>query len=126
MADKVEYDWSKVNGQAVERLRAPKVYDVPAQIVKLAQASWDGVPLRRDGKPVLDDDGQPVVTHNMRHDFGKGNEAVAEAFATHMRHAGDHTEPLTSVSAVLDPDGDGSVYVVSWKAGKRRGRQQTV
>lgn len=126
MADKVEFDWSKVNGQAVERLRAPKVYDVPAKIVELAQASFDGVPLRRNGKPVMDANGEPVLTHNMRHDFGAGYEKMAEEFATHMRHAGDHTTPLTSVSAVIDPDNDGSAHVVSWKAGNRRGRQQTV
>jgi len=126
MADEVKYDWSKVSGQAVERLRAPKVHDVPSRIVELAQESWNGRPLTKDGKPVLDKDGQPVLMHNMRHDFGAGQEARAKAFAEHMRHAGDHTTPLTSISVVIDPDGTGAEHVVAWKAGNRRGRQTTV
>lgn len=122
MAEQVQYDWAGINGQAVERLKAPKVYEVPTPIVALAQKSWDGVPLMRDGKAVTDAEGNAVLTHNLRHNFGKGQDEKAKAFAEHMRHAGDHTTPQSSVSAVIDPDNDGSAHVVAWKAGKRRGR----
>lgn len=112
----VEYDWSGVSAQAVERLRAPKVPDVPAAVVKLAQASYDGVTNAKDPE------GEKL--HVMRHRFGSDKEA--EAFAKHMKNAGLHTTPLTSVSVVTDPDNSGDNRTVTWKAGARRGRQTTV
>ena len=121
--EKSEFDWGDLTGQATERLRAPKVPPVPAQIVKLAQDAYDGRTLMDpQGKPVTDDEGNPVITHNLRHDF-KGDEKRAEAFAKHMKNAGLHTTPLTSLSVVIDPDDDGNKSVVAWRATKRRGRQ---
>jgi hypothetical protein len=115
--DKKEYDWTGVNGQAANRLRAPRIPDVPAPIVKLAQKSWDGEEIEVDD--------EKVVTHVLRYDFGKGNEEMAAEFAKQMRNAGHHTTPLTSVQAAIDPDGDGSKHIVAWQAGQRRGRRST-
>jgi hypothetical protein len=116
MADE-EFDWSEVNGQAAVRLRAPKIVPVPDAIVAQAQRSWDGVP----GK---NGDGEDIKLHVLRHRFK--SDAKAEAFAKLMKHAGDHTTPLTSVSVVIDPDNDGTKTLVAWRAGNRRGRGTTV
>jgi hypothetical protein len=112
-----EFDWSDVNGTAVTRLRAPKIVPVPDAIVAQAQRSFDGVP----GK---DEEGEDVTLHVLRHKFK--SDAKAEAFAKLMKHAGNHTTPLTSVSVVIDPDNDGTKTLVAWRAGNRRGRQTTV
>ncbi len=110
-----EFDWSEVSGQAVERLRAPKVAPVPDSIVKLAQMSYDGVPDPKNPENTL---------HVLRHQFK--DEAKAVAFAKIMKKAGDHVMTTDgkggSVSVVPDPDGDGNVTLVAWKAGARRGR----
>lgn len=122
MADKpAEYDWSDVTGSAVQRLRKPKVAPVPDKVRELAQRSWDGVPHVKDGKPVLDNDGKPVLLHVLRHRFG--SDAEAAAFAKAIKKAGPHTTPLTSVSAVIDPDDTGDLRTVSWRAGAPRGRK---
>jgi hypothetical protein len=117
MADQQEYDWGEVNGTAVTRLRAPKIVPVPDAIVAQAQRSFDGVPSKNEA-------GEEVKLHVLRHNFK--SDAKAEAFAKLMKHAGDHTTPLTSVSVVVDPDNDGTKTLVAWRAGNRRGRTTTV
>lgn len=102
MADKTEFDWGDVNGQAVERLRAPKVAPVPEPVVRQAQRSWDE---------------QTGLAHTFK------TPEMAEAFAKLVRKAGQHTIPRTTVYVVIDPDNDGNTARVSWKAGKRRGRK---
>lgn len=131
-----EYDWSKVEGEAVERLRSPKVAPVPEAVIKLAQKATD------TGK-------------GYRHKFASPDEA--QAFAGFMRRAGDHVtgslmggSALRSMSVVIDPDSttekrefplydeDGKETgetetrtvrvpadpcVVAWKAGQRRGHK---
>ncbi len=124
MAETPTYDWSGVTGQAVERLRAPKITPVPDKIRELAQLSYDGKPFIKNGKLVLDKDEKSILLHVLRHRFG--SDAEAAAFAKAMRKAGDHTTPLTSVSAVVDPDRKKDMRTVSWKAGTRRGKQVTV
>jgi hypothetical protein len=126
---KTEYDWSAVNGHAVERLRAPKVTPVPERLVALAQASWDGVP--NPNYPAKSD---VELLHVLRHQFGTveaPDEARAQAFAKLMTKAGDHTVPETSVTVVIDPDYSSKAPdiknpgLVAWKAGTRRGRKTT-
>lgn len=121
------FDWGAVSGRRVENLRAPKIPDVPEAIVALAQASYDGTPvLQEDGKtPVLDEEGNKVLGHVMEYDFGPDNVAMATEFAKHMKNAGLHTEPLSSVSVAPDPENDGRAHVVRWKAGARKGRKGT-
>lgn len=110
---KPEFDWEGVTGAAVERLKAPKTPAIPAPIVAQAQRSWDGV----------DDPKNPGnKLHVLEHQFKKGEEAKAEAFAKLMKKAGALTVPPTSVSVVVDPDGKGNTLLISWRAGKRRGR----
>lgn len=102
-----EFDWKDVGGRFVERLRDPKVIPVPAPIVRQAQRSLDGeADPKREGK----------LLHNMSHEFP--NKEMAAAFAKHMKNAGAHTEPRSSVSVVIDEHDE---RIVKWKAGKRRG-----
>lgn len=97
-------DWAKITGTTADRLRKPKIPAVPAPIVKLAQASYDSKEVKKFRFP----DGTDLK--------------VVEEFATHLRNAGHHTDPLTSVSAVIDPEGEDDKLLVTWKAGGRRGK----
>ena len=121
MADAPGFDWGTVTGHAVELLKAPKIPDVPAEIIRQAQRSYDGVPLRdKEGTEIKDSDGAVVVTHNLHHTFP--SDEMAAAFAKHMKNAGLHTVPRASVTVVIDPLSSGDKKTVGWKAGKRRGR----
>lgn len=102
------FDWDNVNGKASDYLRAPKVVPVPAGIVAAAQKSFDGEEVNGE------------VLHHRRHRFQ--SDKMAEAFAAHMKNAGLHTTPHTSISVAIDPDNTGDKRVVSWYATKRRGR----
>lgn len=102
-----EYDWEKVGGRFVERLRDPKVIPVPAAIVRQAQRSYDGE---------ADPNHEGKLLHNMSHEFP--NKEMAAAFAKHLKNAGAHTQPPSSVSVVIDEHDE---RIVRWKAGKRRG-----
>jgi hypothetical protein len=125
-----EYDWGTVSGEAHDVLKVKKIAAVPAAIIALAQKSFDGTELVKNGKVVTDENGQAVITHNLRHVFP--NVEVARAFAKHMRNAGDHMTPTRSVTVVVDPDDDGKprseeaaakgARTVAWKTGERRGR----
>lgn len=116
--EKPSFDFSEVTGQVVTRLKAKKVQPVDAAIVRQAQRSWDGVPLA---------DNPEELGHNLVHTFA--TVEMAAEFARQMRNAGDHTNPLTSVSVVVNPDPQGKngtptdERTVSWRAGKRRGRE---
>lgn len=114
MAETAGYNWGEVTGRAVRRLKAPKIVPVPEAIVRQAQRSWDGVP---------DPENEGGKLHVLEHDFK--DDAKAAEFAKLMKKAGDHTTPVTSVSAVIDPENDGSKSVVRWKAGARRGARSS-
>lgn len=114
MAEEKSFDWSGVTGKAVERLRAPKIPDVPKEIVAQAQRAYDGVV----------DDKTGETYHVLAHRFG--TEAQAEEFAKHVRNAGHHTTPLSTITAVVDPMNSGDKRLVHWQGGKRRGRNNTV
>lgn len=97
-------DFSGVQAKTVERLRSRKVVPVPAAIVKHAQASYDEGAVKE-------------------HEFETPERA--NKFAELMKHAGDHTSPLTSVAVVVNPDkeaGKDNPRLVRWRAGNRRGR----
>lgn len=117
MADKAskdkEFSWGDLNGTVANRLRKPKVADVPAPIVRQAQRSYDGVKI----------EGSDEMAHILEREFA--SEEMAAAFAKHMRNAGNHTKPTTSVSVAVDPEEDGNKRLVRWKAGTRRGRAAT-
>lgn len=121
------YDWGPMTARRVDNLRAPKIPDVPARIVELAQESYDGKPVyAEDGKtPLVDEAGNPILGHVMEYDFGPDNVEMAREFAKHMKNAGLHTQPLSSVSVAPDPENDGREHVVRWKAGERKGRKAT-
>lgn len=104
-------DWGDITAKPAERLKARPVKPVPPAIVRHAQRSYEGV-------PHPDDENKTV--HVLTHTFD--SEEKAEAFAKHMKNAGDHTTPPTSVSVAVDPDGTGDKKTVAWRAGKRRGR----
>jgi hypothetical protein len=108
MADE-EFDFTSVQAKAVTRLKPRKIVPVPDTIVKLAQQSFDGVPGPEE-----------TTLHVLEHRFE--SEERASKFAEHMRHAGDHTSPVTSVTALIDPDESGDKRIVRWRAGARRGR----
>lgn len=94
----IEFDFSELQAVTVDRLKAKKVVPVPASIVKLAQQSFDA-------ESVLE--------------LSLGSVERAAAFANHMKNAGDHTTPISSLTVVIDED---DKSVVRWRAGKRRGR----
>lgn len=131
MATATEFDWGSVTGETTDLLKARKIAPVPAAIVALAEKSYKGTELVRNGEVIKDEEGKAVITHNLRHIFP--NEAVAKAFAKHMRNAGDHMTPARSVTVAVDPDDDGKPRseeaaargkrTVAWKTGERRGRQ---
>lgn len=130
-------DWDGLKAEFVTTLREQTVQPVPDAIVKLAQKSLDGNPHPSDPNQKL---------HVMRIKFE--SEARANAFAAHMRNAGLHTTPQSSILVTVDPDrprvpklqanGEpelseaGRVVkvlgapvdptVVQWKSGQRRGR----
>jgi hypothetical protein len=103
-----EDQWDDIAGTSVERLRTPKPVAVPAPIVKQAQASYDEKAFKEFA--FVNADGTP-------------NPERAASFAKHLKNAGLHTTPLTSVAVAIDPDNNGSTHVVSWRAGERRGRK---
>lgn len=109
------FDWTTVSGQATHRLRAPKVTPVPAHIVAEAQRSWDGV--KDEENPDAD------LMHVLRYEFS--SEDIAKEFVKLAKKAGDHTVPLTTVTAVFDPDNEDNPRKVAIKAGQRRGRATT-
>jgi hypothetical protein len=131
-------EWDDLQAEFVTTLREQRVEPVPEPIVKLAQRSLTGV---RTGP----DEDNPVM-HAMQLTFD--SEAKAAAFAKHMRNAGMHTSPVSSITVVVDPErgkvpsvtadgeavlnGDGKPVMVpgpavnpckvAWRAGQRRGR----
>jgi hypothetical protein len=130
-------EWDDLNAQFVTTLREQRVEPVPDPIVKLAQKSYDGVP---------DPSNPENVLHSMQLAFE--DEARAMAFERHMKNAGLHTTPPSSVTVVRDPErgkvqkmnAEGQPEVnengkpvmvpgppvnpckVAWRAGARRGR----
>ena len=129
-------EWDNLNAAFVTTLREQKVEPVPEPIVKLAQRSFDGVTHPDDPNSKL---------HAMQMEFE--TEARAAAFAKHMRNAGPHTKPPSSITVVIDPQRgkvakveDGKEVLnesgkpvmvpgpavnprlVAWRAGARRGR----
>lgn len=130
-------EWSGLEARFVTSLRDTRVEPVPEPIVKLAQRALDGAP--------HPDDPEKTV-HAMEITFETPEKA--QAFARHMRNAGLHTTPKSSITVVVDPE---SVKVakldesgqpvfneagkavmvpgapvnpakVAWRAGLRRGR----
>lgn len=134
----VEQEWGDLEAQFVTQLRETKTEPVPAPIIAQAQKSFDG----------MDDPRNPgQKLHAMQLEFASVERA--QAFAKHMRNAGPHTNPPSSVTVVVDPDRkkvdqigpDGQVVkdengkvvkvpgpavnprLVAWRAGVRRGRK---
>jgi hypothetical protein len=112
MAESKEHNWAGLTARTATLLKAPKIPPVPQEIVDLAQRSFDGV---KDGEG---EDAE--VNHVLAHEF-KSEEMAAE-FAKHMKNAGHHTTPKSSVSVAVDPMDTGNKKLVHWKAGTRRGR----
>lgn len=113
MSEYSGFDFGDVEGQHVEKLRAPRVQPVPDSIVQLAQRSLNGMIHPDDPKKIM---------HAMTHQFQPGEEAKRDAFVKHMRNAGMHTTPPSSVTVVTDPDRNGNDLRVAWRTGARRGR----
>lgn len=110
------YDFGAFEASVVERLVAQKIQPVPSAIVRHAQRSLDGVPHPKDPSKTM---------HVLSHEFP--TPELAAEFAKHMRHAGNHTNPLSTVSVAIDPDNPdrGGTPVnpckVAWRAGARKG-----
>ncbi len=103
MTDKTEdFNWTEVTGEVVGKLREPKVRPVPEPIIRQAQRSFD--------------EGTALA-------YTFATDELAEAFMVHMKFAGLHTVPRTTIRVVRDPAGTGDTRRVSWKAGERRGRR---
>jgi hypothetical protein len=129
-------EWGGLDPAFTVTLKETKVEPVPDAIVKLAQRSLDGEPHPKDDS---------LIMHAMNITFESPERA--EAFAAHMRNAGPHTTPMSSITVVVDPerqkvpqigaDGqpvtkDGKTVMVpgepvnpskvAWRAGTRRGK----
>jgi hypothetical protein len=109
-----EFDWSSITAHAVDKLREPKTPPPPPDLfVTLAQRSYEGI--------VNPEDPEGERLHVLHYDFGT-KERAAKA-AAHLRAAGAHTTPATSVTVVTDPEHTGSESTLRWKAGVRKGRK---
>jgi hypothetical protein len=86
-------DWGDLEAHFVTQLREVKTEPVPPEIVHLAQQSYNGVPHPKD----------PEKTIHALHTT-LPTEAKAAAFARHMKNAGAHTTPPSSVTVIVDPD----------------------
>jgi hypothetical protein len=134
----MDNEWDGLEAQFVTKLREDRVEPVPAPIVRLAQLSLDGTKHPDDAELVL---------HAMQREFETPERALA--FAKHMKNAGPHTNPPSSVTVAVDPNrpkvqarnsetgellfkdngkpdmvpGDPvNPRLVAWRAGARRGR----
>lgn len=94
-----ENEWGNLEVSYVAKLRDVRVEPVPPEFVELAQRVLKGMP-HPDG--LTNDDGTPVLVH--AGNYRAPTEAKAKAFAAHMRNAGLHTKPLSSVTVVIDPE----------------------
>lgn len=100
--------------QGTPVVTAKPVQPVPPSIVRMAQEVLNGITL---------DDG--TVTHTKRYTFPAGQEALRDAFVRNMRNAGAWTEPPSTVTVTVNPDGiDGGDMTVSWRAGRKRAKRQ--
>lgn len=88
-----ETEWGGLEAKFVTSLRETKVEPVPGPIVKLAQRALDGEPHPNDPERIM---------HAMELEFETADKA--QAFAKHMRNAGLHTTPPSSVTVVVDPE----------------------
>lgn len=106
-----EFDFSKVAGAAMvrETLAEPKVKPVDPDILNLAKTYLAGI--EQNG----------TVLHAGRYSF-KSEEMAAE-FAAQLRRAGNFTEPKSTITVKVDPEGKGEGHVVGWYAGARRGKR---
>lgn len=99
--------WDKVTPSFKERLREPvKPPRPPDGAIAMAQRSFDGL-TTEDGK----------VKHAMSHRFG--TEELAAQAADELKRAGAYTTPESTVTVVFD---EGDKRIVTWSAGKKRGR----
>lgn len=136
-----ETEWGNLEAAFVTTLREQHIEPVPPQIVRYAQMSYDGAP------DPADPENPDRKLHAMQHEFETPERAAA--FARHMRNAGPHTTPPSSVTVVVDParrkvqaiengepvmkDGKAVMVpgppvnprLVAWRAGARRGRATT-
>lgn len=88
-----ETEWGGLEATFVTSLRETKVEPVPGPIVKLAQRALEGAPHPNDPDKKM---------HAMELVFETPEKAAA--FAKHMKNAGLHTNPLSSVTVVIDPE----------------------
>lgn len=88
-----ENEWGGLEAKFVTSLREVRVEPVPEPIVKLAQRALDGAPHPDDPERVI---------HAMEITFETPEKAAA--FAKHMRNAGLHTKPLSSITVIQDPE----------------------
>lgn len=108
-----ETEWGGLEAKFVTSLRETKVEPVPGPIVKLAQRALDGEPHPDDPERIM---------HAMELEFETADRAAA--FAKHMRNAGLHTTPPSSVTVVVDPESqrvaklDANGQVVTNESGK--------
>lgn len=98
--------FAAIDGAPVVTAKPPA--PVPPSIVRMAQEVLNGITL---------DDG--TVTHTKRYVFRPDQEALRDAFVKNMRNAGAWTEPPSTVTVTVEPDG----LTVLWRAGRKRGKR---
>lgn len=99
--------WDKVTPTFKDRLREPvKPARPPEGAIAMAQKSFDGI---------TEEDG--TVKHAMSHRFPSA-ELAAQA-ADELKRAGAYTTPESTVTVVID---EGDKRLITWRAGKKRGR----
>jgi len=110
----IDDPFAGISGQPEAWLREPVREPVAPSVVAKAQEALDGKQ-RPDGS----------LTHVLSHTFSDGQEDLMRRFVRQLRHAGDHTDPVSVVTVKVNPQGDNPLKV-SWRASRPRRKRPAV
>lgn len=110
----VEVSWDAIVPHFGSQMKPPALPARPSDgAIRMAQKSYDGF---KSGEGE-----NAEILHVMTHRFP--TVEAADAAEDELRRAGAYTNPVTTVSVVRDPEGEGDKRIVRWRAGNKRGRK---